>query len=248
VAAIGVDVKTLQDAFGHALMDFYRGIGGWAVVERDDGYIDSSEGIDIYFAGYKMWPTHQRRAIELAKGRVLDIGCGAGRHALYLQAKGLDVTGIDESPLAIRVCRERGLQRARVASITRIPSNLGVFDTILMLGNNFGLFGSQRRARWLLRRLRGLTSDNGRILAESHNPFATKNAFHRRYQKSNVSRGRMRGQVRIRLRYQSYVTKWFDYLLVSRKEMQGITRGTGWKITRHIESGGPLYIAVLEKA
>jgi SAM-dependent methyltransferase len=237
----------LQDAFGHAVMDFHRGMGGWAVVERDDGYIDSSEGIDTYFADSKKWPAHQRKATRLAKGRVLDIGCGAGRHALHLQGKGLDVTGIDESPLAIRVCKERGLKRARVASITRIPPNLGVFDTILMLGNNFGLFGSRRRARWLLRRFRTLTSDNGRILAESLDPFATKNPFHRRYQKSNLDRGRMRGQVRIRLRYQSYVTKWFDYLLVSRKEMQGIVKGTGWKITRHIESGGPLYIAVLEK-
>lgn len=240
-------MKKLQDAFGQAVMDFHRGKGGWAVVERDDGYFDSSEGIDVYFADYRRWPSHQRKAMRLARGRVLDIGCGAGRHALYLQGKSLDVTGIDESPLAIRVCRERGLKRARVASITRIPANLGVFDTILMLGNNFGLFGSRRRARWLLRRFRTLTSDNGRILAESLDPFATKNPFHRKYQKSNVSRGRMRGQVRIRLRYQSYVTKWFDYLLVSRKEMQGIVKGTGWKITRHIESGGPLYIAVLEK-
>jgi SAM-dependent methyltransferase len=245
---MGVDMKKLQDAFGHAVMDFHRGMGGWAVVERDDGYFDSSEGIDVYFAGYKEWPSHQRKAMKLAKGRVLDIGCGAGRHALYLQGKGMDVVGIDESPLAIRVCRERGLERARVASITRIPPNLGVFDTVLMLGNNFGLFGSRRRARWLLRRFGSLMSDNGRILAESHDPSATKNPFHRRYQRMNVKRGRMPGQVRIRLRYQSYATKWFDYLLVSRGEMQGIVKGTGWKIARHIESGGPLYIAVLERA
>jgi len=65
---------------------------------------------------------------------------------LYLQEKGFDVTGIDVSPLAVEVCRLRGLKKVQNLPITKVTSELGVFDTIVMFGNNFGLFGSFKRA------------------------------------------------------------------------------------------------------
>ena len=84
---------------------------------------------------------------------VLDVGCGAGRVCLHLQEQGHEVIGIDNSPLAVKVARERGVQDARVLSITQASRNkLGQVDTIVMMGNNFGLFASPKRARWLLRR------------------------------------------------------------------------------------------------
>lgn len=240
-------LKNSQDAFGHALMDFHRGVGGHAVVERDDGYVDASENVGLYFTDYKKWPTRERKAMRLARGRILDVGCGAGRHALHLKGRGRDVVGIDRSPLAVRVCRERGLDHAKIASITRIPRGLGTFDTILMMGNNFGLFGNPRRARWLLRRFRGITGASGRIIAETLDPHATDNVFHLRYQKLNRRRGRMSGQIRIRLRYLSYIGSWFDYLFVSRREMLDIVRETGWRVVDFIDSGGPQYVAIIER-
>ena len=57
----------------------------------------------------------------------------------------------------------------------------------------------------------------------------------------------MAGQVRMRVRYQKYATPWFDYLLVSRKEMQKILRGTGWAVKRFIAPRGPFYVAVIIK-
>jgi 2-polyprenyl-3-methyl-5-hydroxy-6-metoxy-1,4-benzoquinol methylase len=54
------------------------------------------------------------------KGRVLDIGCGAGRHSLYLQNQGFQVLGIDNSPLAVKVAKLRGLKRVKVMSIEDI--------------------------------------------------------------------------------------------------------------------------------
>jgi SAM-dependent methyltransferase len=94
-----------------------------------------------------LWPTRHRQAIRYAQGRVLDVGCGAGRHALYLQRKGLDVLGIDTSPLAVAVCRRRGLKNVRLMSVNQIGPGLGTFSTVLMLGNNFGLFLSRRAVR-----------------------------------------------------------------------------------------------------
>jgi len=83
--------------------------------------------------------------MEFVKGRVLDIGCGAGRHSLYLQKKGFDVLGIDSSPLAIKVCKLRGLEKAKVMAIEDINFKPDSFDRIIMMGNNFGLFGSFNR-------------------------------------------------------------------------------------------------------
>ena len=74
------------------------------IVERDDNFIDGKRdgyGGDVYFSEYRDWLPIEKKAIKYAHGRVLDVGCGAGRHALYLQKKGLEVTGIDTSPLAI---------------------------------------------------------------------------------------------------------------------------------------------------
>jgi SAM-dependent methyltransferase len=236
-----------QDAYGHAVHDFLKEGTGYEIVERDDGFFDVSSGPSFYFTEYDEWPAHEREAMSYVRGRVLDIGCGAGRHSLYLQRRGHDVLGIDISPLAIEVCRQRGLREARVMSITQASSRLGVFDTILMLGNNFGLFGSFKRARWLLARFRGMTSREGRIIAESNDPYGTDVPEHLAYHEFNRERRRMPGQVRIRVRYRRYVTPWFDYLMVSQEEMQKILKGTGWQVNRFIESSGSTYIAVIDK-
>jgi SAM-dependent methyltransferase len=240
-------VKRHQDAVGHEFLAYLRAGDSYEIVERNDGYIESSPGPKVYFSEYRDWPSHERKAVGLARGRVLDAGCGAGRHALYLQKKGLDVLGIDTSPLAVKVCRLRGLKRARVMNAAVIPRNWGPFDTILMLGNNFGLFGSFKRARWLLRRFHGLTSDTARIIAETVNPYDTKNPWHLTYHKVNRKKGRMAGQIRLRVRYHTYATPWFDYLFVSKPEMRRILKGSGWVVKRFLDSRGPMYVAILEK-
>jgi hypothetical protein len=78
-------MKTSQDAYGRQLLAQYYGREPTAeIVERDDGYIDTGSDPGAYFEDYKDWPMLERRAIKAARGKVLDIGCGAGRHALYL--------------------------------------------------------------------------------------------------------------------------------------------------------------------
>lgn len=241
-------LKSAEDAFGHAFMDCWEGRSDGAVtIDRDDGLSEIGCEAAAYFKPFDEWSPHQRKSLDHATGRVLDIGCGAGRHALYLQEKGCRVVGIDESPLAIHVCRLRGLADARELSVTEISSRLGRFDTVLMLGNNFGLFGTVKRARWLLRRLHGMTSPEARVIAETVDPYAGANPIHLAYHERNRRRGRPGGQVRIRARYGEYKTRWFDLLLVSRDEMTELLDGTGWQASEFVDSGGPVYIAVLTK-
>jgi len=97
-----VKIDAQNDAFGREIWDHYRGIPAFEIVERDDGFITPGTGPQLYFREFKDWESHEKKAIAKVRGRVLDIGCGAGRQALYLQSKGFEVTAIDNSPLAVR--------------------------------------------------------------------------------------------------------------------------------------------------
>lgn len=237
-----------KDAFGHMLLDYLNGVDAQEIIEREDGFIDSSNGPKSYFSDYADWPPHQKEAMRrLVPGRTLDLGCGAGRLELYLQSQGCEVTGIDNSPLAVEVCRRRGVLDARLMSVTRLSPAVGVYDNIVMLGNNWGLMGSARRARWFLRKFHAITTPHARIIAESNHIYRTENPDHLAYQAFNVERGRMAGQIRMRVRYRVFTSTWFDYLMVSPDEMQEIVKGTGWHIVEFIDSQESSYVAVMEK-
>lgn len=235
-----------RDAFGKMLLDALEGQGdGLEIVEREDGYVEAHPF--NYLAPFKRWPSRQRRALRYARGRILDVGCGGGRVAIHLQERGREVVAIDVSPGAIEVTRRRGVHDARVLSIDDVDESLGLFDTIVMFGNNFGLFGSRAKARRLLRRFHALTTEAARILAENIDPYSTENPSHLAYQRRNRDRGRMSGQLRIRVRYCDHATPWFDYLIVSRDELEELLEGTGWRVRSYVNGEPSLYIAVIEK-
>lgn len=235
-----------QDGYGQMLLAALEGRESVEICERDDGFIEAQPGPRLYFAPFRRWPALHRRAMRLVRGRVLDVGCGAGRVCLHLQGRGLDVVGIDVSPGAIEVCRRRGVGDVRVCSIDDVGPSLGTFDTIVMLGNNFGLFASKTKARRLLRRFYALTSDRGRIVAETRDVHRTDDPAHLAYQARNRRRGRMDGQIRLRVRHRLHATPWFDYLMVSPGELEELLADTGWHLARTIESDDT-YVAIIEK-
>jgi SAM-dependent methyltransferase len=242
--------KLPADVMGTLLNAFFEKKAMFEIVERDDGYINAEDGAPKYYlAQYKQWPRWEKQAMKHVHGRVLDIGCGAGRQALYLQDKGHDVTGIDVSPLAISLCKKRGVKNAKVLAIEHIdkfkPSS---FDTAIMMGNNFGLFGNFKKARKLLLLLHKITSPQAVIVAETLDPYGSKDPNHTGYHARNRKLGRMGGQVRIRLRYGKMIGDWFYYLFVSESELADILHGTGWRLKKTIQSDGPQYIAIIEKS
>jgi len=239
-------LESEEDAFGHALLAVHKGEEVNEIVERDDGFFDSMSTRG-YFSDYEAWSSIEQKAMQFVKGRVLDIGCGAARHSLYLQGKGFDVLGIDISPLALKVCRERGLKKLKLMSIESVDFKPKSFDTILMMGNNFGLFGNFEKAKRLLRRFYRMTSKDASIIAASRDPYRTDNPAHLQYHKMNKRKGRVSGQVKIRTRYQKYKGRWFDYLMVSKEEMTQILSNTGWKVEEFLDTGDPYYIAIIRK-
>jgi hypothetical protein len=129
----------------------------------------------------------------------------------------------------------------------KLSFKLGKFDTLLMFGNGFGLFGNPTRAKWLLKRFHRMMTDDARIIAESLDPYMTDDPDHRIYQNYNKRRRRMAGQIRIRVRYRKHVTPWFDFLLVSPQEMRSMLKGTEWEMKHTLNSPSAAYIAIIEK-
>jgi SAM-dependent methyltransferase len=235
-------VEEHQDAYGQLVLAYLEGQSRVReIVERDDGFIEATDGPASYFAPVRQWAPAERQGLRFIRGRVLDAGCGAGRVALELQARGRRVLAIDVSPLAIEVAKRRGVREGRVLAFEHVGPELGRFDTVVMYGNNFGLFGNKTKAQRLLRRLRPLAD---RIVASTRNPFDTDDAAHLAYHERNRRRGRMPGQLRLRVRYRHYASAWFDYLIVSPDELNALVDGTGWRVSRIIE-GEPVYVAVL---
>jgi SAM-dependent methyltransferase len=241
-------MKPEKDAYGKLLYAHFRDRNIPEVVERDDNYVEAGVGfINVYFSSFKDWPSIEKRASRFIKGRVLDVGCGAGRVGLYLQKKGYKTVSIDNSPLAVKLCKVRGVKDARVMSIDELHKfKPKTFDTIVMFGNNFGLFGNYSKAKKLLKEMYRITSDNARIVADVNDPYKTKDPLHLAYHKLNRKRGRMPGQLKIRVRFEDCVGDWFEYLFVSKSEMKDILQGTGWKAKRFITKK-ERYAAIIEK-
>lgn len=113
-------------------------------------------------------------ALERCRGRVLDVGAGAGRHALALQARGHAVVAIDVSPTCVSLARARGVEDARVFDVMRLgmdadhaAERLGTFDTLLFGMQTIGVAGGVGALGRLLDRLAALLAPGGELLVDS---------------------------------------------------------------------------------
>jgi len=236
---------SFERTFGKGLKAYCNGDQTPHRIHRDDGYVDTAS-FDAYFSEYKDWPQYEKDALREVRGAVLDIGCGAGRHALWLQQRGFRVTAIDISPEAIEVAIMRGVRDCKVMSGLQLSFDKTSFDTVLLLGNNFGIAGNPEATKKMLQDIHRITTLEGRIIASSRDPAVTDNPAHLRYHELNRKRGRSIGQVTIRIEYKRELGDWFDLLLVSPSDMSRISEAAGWKMTRLFrENAG--YAAILSK-
>lgn len=155
----------MKDLFGKAILDFQTDNAPEAIITETN--ISESDEMDVayLFRAFNEMPNLEKKALQLSKGRILDVGCGAGSHSLYLQEKGFDVTSIDISENAIETCRLRGLQKASVQNVLDVKND--TFDTILLLMNGTGIFQTLAQTSSYLQKLKSLLAINGQILIDS---------------------------------------------------------------------------------
>lgn len=236
----------IGDAFGQALLNRFDGADVLDVIyERDDGLVNADTS--DYFLEPPNWPELDRWAIDRCRGRVLDLGAGAGRASLALQALGMEALALDLSPGAIETCRRRGVRETFVGEITDLAATSPQkFDTFAALGNNLGLLGTAARAAEMFDAFAALSNDGATIVGTCLDPTAgDAPEWHASYHERNRAAGVPPGQIRLRTRFRNITTEWFDLFWMSPDELDGLARQSGWQVTEVLP--GLLYGAVLSR-
>jgi len=215
----------VEDLWGEICLDYWRTGSADFQIRRDDGHV-STRNPQGYFAA--KLPDDHAEALSYTQGRALDVGCGPGRHLLWLQARGIVVTGIDTSAGVIRVARERGGRDVRLLSLLELTTLREKFDTVLLMGN-LGLAGTIEKTHSLLDQLRQITNDDAVLIGSSLNPRATDDPDHLRYHQANEAARRYCGQVRLRIEYKGYISPWFGWVLFEPDVLVDLLAQHGWQ-------------------
>ena len=157
-------ILTLKDLFGKALLDYQNGNYSEDIMTSTNISDEDVLPLPYLFRDFKDMPKLEQKALKLAGGFVLDVGCGSGSHSLYLQKKGLQVKAIDISKGAIEVAKQRGVLQAEMKAIL---DETETFDTILLLMNGTGIFQELSQVAKYLAHLKSLLKPNGQILIDS---------------------------------------------------------------------------------
>ena len=228
----------MKDAVDGVIAEYY--------VEREDGLIESNR-VEDYMKSLLEWNDLERLGIQHAKGKVLDIGCGAGRVLVHLKNHGHEVVGIDLAPGAIEACKKRGIKNVFQMSAGTLEFPENEFDTIVMYGNNFGVMGDDESIIKMLQLFHRITKEDCIIIAGSADVLSTDMKVHLDYHQMNVERNRPKGLVRLRIKYKDLVGEWVDLRLATPEEMEYLAENAGWKLERKYQNGGP-YVGILVKS
>ncbi|CAD0008752.1 class I SAM-dependent methyltransferase [Flavobacterium chungangense] len=156
----------MKDLFGKAMFDFQTNNSPEDIITETTISEEDEMSIDYLFRSYNEMPKIEQKALQLATGKILDVGCGAGSHSLSLQNdRNLDVISIDISEKAIETCKLRGVKDAKVQNILDFEGEK--FDTIILLMNGVGIFGRLENCNKYLSKLKSLLNEGGQILLDS---------------------------------------------------------------------------------
>ncbi|MWW26597.1 class I SAM-dependent methyltransferase [Algibacter lectus] len=154
----------MKDLFGQALLDYQNGNYTEDIITSTSISDDDALPIPYLFRQFEEMPKLEQKALKLAKGDILDVGCGSGSHSLYLQKNNKKVKAIDVSKGAIEVAKLRGVVNAEIKNIL---DETETFDTILLLMNGTGIFQELSQVSKYLTHLKGLLNSGGQILMDS---------------------------------------------------------------------------------
>ena len=157
----------MKDLFGKAILDYQTNNSPEDILTETSISEADEMNVAYLFRTYNEMPMLEQKALQLAKGKVLDVGCGAGSHALELQnERKLEVTAIDISENAVKACQLRGIENVKVENILDLDTE-NKFDTILLLMNGTGIFGTLKETTKYLQKLKSLLQEGGQILIDS---------------------------------------------------------------------------------
>ncbi len=232
---------------GAALLDFHRGATEAEIVVLSDLWEDEPTPVEAYYRPLKQaLPVLEREALELCRGRVLDLGAGAGRHALELQISGFEVVAVDPLAEAVEIMGERGVVDARVGDIRAVSGER--FDTVLMLMHGLGVVGNLRGLGDLLENLPNHLNPGGRLVCDSADLAAVLRDESPELLEELSIADHYLGETKFSLRYGSLEGAEYPWLFVASEALEIIAGAAGFdtRIATTGERGS--YVAELTAA
>ena len=149
---------------GRAIADYWKNKKADRLRVFSPMFEEDEIPLTTLFRKDKAMPEIERKALDMATGKMLDVGAGSGCHSLVLQEKGIDVTAIDISPLSVETMKERGVKKVMEQDFFTME---GQYDTILMLMNGIGIVGTLERLPKFFRQLDKILAPGGQVLCDS---------------------------------------------------------------------------------
>lgn len=209
----------MKDILGQALMDYYQhGPGGKLWVNNKYGKREEMP-VEVYFRDMLSMPELEWMALQQCRGQILDIGAGAGSHALALQQLGQDVTALDISPLSTEVMDQRGVKKVIRQDFFLLTT--GHYDTLLLLMNGIGLAGDLDGLRKFFSGARRLLRPGGQLLFDSSDIAYL-------YDGKPPAGPDYYGAIAYQYEYKRQRSDWFKWLFIDRKTLSGLAAGEGW--------------------
>jgi len=233
--------KKAFEPFGIALEYFYNGKKGVEVTLcRDDG-IEWKVPIEYFFRGPENFSNIEKQALQLCKGRVLDIGAGVGPHTLELQKLGLEVYAIDISSHACQIMKKRGIKNVQCIDCYNLK--MGSFDTILLLGRSIGFVENLNGMKKFLFYCKTLLNPEGIIILDSIDFPSIKEQILLKYQERNRKLGKYSGVMVYQIKYKNILGDKIQNLQIDPDTLKEITQELGFscKILGKEEDG--MYLA-----
>lgn len=194
--------------------------------------------VNWFFRDEEDFPTLEVNALQYCQGRVLDIGAGAGSHALYLQQRGADVTALEVSPQASWIMSQRGVRQVQCTDY-RHYQDLQRFDTILLLMNGIGIIGKLSALADFLAHMQRLLRPGGQLLFDSSNIAYL-------YENEPLPTDRYYGEVRFRFEYRGQQGPWFDWVYVDQQTLREAAQRLGWQATVLFEDAHDQFLVQMQ--
>lgn len=204
-----------------------------------------------FFRTPEDFPPVEQMALECCRGRVLDLGAGAGAHSLQLQQRGFDVTAVDICPAAVEVMRQRGLKDVRQADYLTLAADddlAGHFDTLLLMMNGIGLVGEILELGPFFAAARRLLADDGQLLCDSTDLRLIDDAREIRRMQRRQELGRYLGETRQRIAYRGLAGAPFGWLYLDLDTLSRHATQHGWICQALFTADDGAYLARLTQS
>ncbi len=228
-----------KDIFGEAIKDFYHQNYTEDIVVHAPDFENDSIPIPYLFRSYDEMPKIEQKALELSFGKVLDVGCGAGSHSLFLQnEKKLDVTAIDISEGAIEIAKKRGLQHTLVQDIY---DHKAKYDTLLFLMNGSGIIGKLTQIDRFFTHIKTVLAPGGQLLMDSSDISYLFTDDEGGFW-VDASAGYY-GEMQYKMSYKKLTSDWFDWLYIDYNTLQNAANAHGFLCELLLEGENNDYLA-----